>query len=68
MKLPLFATEYYAYSSVINVKSIKHLTIIKAKMGQNGRRFKCTQLFMKLSVVYVLPGLESNYGLYRLQS
>ena len=66
MKLPLFATEYYAYSSVTNVKSIKHLTIIKAKMGQNGRRFKCTTFYE--IICGILPGLESNYGLYRLQS
>ena len=41
MKFPLIATEYYAFKSVPSVESIKLMTLIKAKMGQNGRGSKC---------------------------
>ena len=60
LKFPLTETEYYAYKSASSVESIKLMTIIEAKFGQNGRRSKCATLF-------ALSGLESNYDLYRLQ-
>ena len=56
---------YYADNSVPSVESIKLMTSSEAKMGQNGRRSKCTTFLKKLSA---LSGLESNYNLYRLQS
>ena len=40
------------------------MTIVEAKMGQNGKRSKA-QLLIEL---FTLSGLESNTGLYRLQS
>ena len=43
--LPLIATEYHAYNSVSSVESVKLLTIIEAKMGQNGRRSKCATFY-----------------------
>ena len=51
MKLPLTATEYYAYNdnSVPSVKSIKRLTITETKMGKNGS-CRNAQLYNKLSV------------------
>ena len=36
MKLPLIATEYYAYNYVPSVESIKLLQIIEPKIGPNG--------------------------------
>ena len=38
LKLPLLATEYYAYVGEPRIESIKLLTIIKAKMRQHGRK------------------------------
>ena len=57
MKLPLIATEYYAYNIVPSVESIKILAIIvKAKMGQNGRRMHNLLLnyLIKLCFIYRL--------------
>ena len=38
------------YNSVPSVEKIKQITIIEAKMGQNGRRYK-SQLLNKLSAL-----------------
>ena len=51
-------------NSVLSIEIIKHMTIIEAKMGQNGRRSN-TQLFIKS---FAFSGLEPSYDLYRLQS
>ena len=42
---PLIGTEYYAYNNVPGVESIKLMTIIRAKMGQNGRMSKCATFY-----------------------
>ena len=60
MKFPLIATEYYTFKSVPSVESIKLMTIIEAKIGQNGRS--------KVATLSALSGLQSNYDFYRLQS
>ena len=57
------ATLDNACNCVPSVESIKLMTIVEAKMGQNGRRLKCAQLFNKSSA---LSGLKSNNNLYRL--
>ena len=57
LKFPLIATEYYAYNSVSSVESIKILAIIvKAKMGQNGRRMHnlLSNYLIKLCFIYRL--------------
>ena len=45
MEFLLNATEYYATNSVLSVESIKLMTIIEAKMGQNGKRSKYATLY-----------------------
>ena len=65
LKLPLNATDCYAYNSVPSAESLKLITIAFRKMGQNGKG-QNAQLFIKLFVA--LSGLGSNYNLYRLQS
>ena len=62
MKLPLFATEYYAYNSVPSIESIKLLTIIEAKMGQNGIKSK-SAIFIKLSVLSGLKRFNVDFSL-----
>ena len=52
MKLPVIATEYYAYNySMPSVESTKLFTIIEAKMGQNGRRSKCATCYQIICVI-----------------
>ena len=62
MNFPLIATECYAYNSLASVESIKPMTIIEAKMRQNGGRSQRATL----KKFFAFLGLESNYDLYRL--
>ena len=39
LKFPLTATEQYAYKSVPSVESLKLMTIIEAKKGQNAQLY-----------------------------
>ena len=44
-KFPRFHEKYCAYKIVPSVENIKLLTIIEAKIGQNGRRSKCATFY-----------------------
>ena len=58
LKFPLNATDYYAYNSVPSVESIKLITILFGKMGQNGRRSKCATFYEIICVIGTLIKLK----------
>ena len=53
LKFPL-TTEHYACKSVPGVKGIKRVIVIESKMGQQGRKSKCTTFYRdsNQSIIY----------------